>query len=150
MTRPWAGKMWWILFSHWLPEVALSSRSEFPVLYKHFSDWPILACASSLVTCVSLSRRKWEEGIRWRRKWRKPFPAMQRRNSRMIARIRKHTTLQMSRQKCVHSPPPPPLIIIVIIIIIIIRSLMSLGEGGGQRRWTLQSTRLWGAEVKKC
>ena len=45
----------------------------------------------------------------------------------MITRIRKHTTLQMSGKKCVHSPP----LIIIVIIIIIIRSLMSLGEGGG-------------------
>ena len=56
---------------------------------------------------------------------------MQRRNSRMIARIRKHTTLQMSGKKCVHSPPPPPPPppppLIIIVIIIIIRSLMSLG-----------------------
>ena len=51
---------------------------------------------------------------------------MQRRNSRMIARIRKHITLQMSGKKCVHFPPPPPPLIIIVIIIII-RSLMSLG-----------------------
>ena len=47
------------------------ARSEFPLQHKHISFWRILAFATSIVTYVSRSRPKWEEGNRWRRKWRK-------------------------------------------------------------------------------